>query len=151
MAFFFRRGVSKAYFLPAVAGSNPTSGEMTAGTDLSTALNDWSGFSFTNERIDVPVLASSFVPQIDGPDTVGDSSFTFLEDDTSNTIRNLLAKGTVGFVVLAPRGTGTGKPAEVWPAKSTGVNREWSMGNDPARFMVQFAITSVPNQNATLP
>ena len=37
------------------------------------------------------------------------------------------------------------------PAKSTGVNDEWSLGNDPARTGVGFAITATPEQEAVVP
>lgn len=151
MAFFYRRGTTKAYFLPAIAGSNPTSGEMSAGTDLSPQVLLITGFGFTNQRIQVPVLSSTFVSEINGPDQATASSLTFAEDNASTTIRTLLAKGTVGFILLAPNGIGTGKVAETWPIISSGVNRDWTLGNDPAKFVVELAVTSPPNQNVTLP
>lgn len=155
MAKFFRRGVSKIYFLPAVADTtlpfNPTRAEITAGTDLSPFVNGLAGFQFANTRIDTPILSSSFTPEIDGPDEVGDSTLTFLDDDTSTTVRTALAKGTAGFIFLMPYGDVPTKRGEVWPVKSTGVNDEWSMGNDPARFTVGFAITDPPSQNSVIP
>lgn len=151
MAKFFRRGVSKIHFLPAVAGASPTRAEITAGTDLSPQVNGLSGFQFSNTRIDTPILSSSFTPEIDGPDEVGDSTLTFLDDNATSTIRTTLAKGTSGYIVLFPYGDVPTKRCEVWQVKSTGVNDEWSMGNDPARYAVGFAIVNPPNQNATIP
>ena len=148
---FFRRGVSKIYFLPAVAGASPTSGEIAAGTDLSPQINNISGFQMSNQPIEVPVLSTQFVGKIDGPDTVADSTITFLDHSDSATLRTLQAKGTAGFLVLMPYGNVSSKRCEVWPAKSTGVNDEWSLGNDPARFVVGYVITSLPTQTATLP
>lgn len=151
MAKFFRRGVSKIHFLPAVAGASPTRAEITAGSDLSPSVTGLSGWQFSNTRIDTPILSSSFTPQIDGPDTVGDSSLQFLDDDSTSTVRTLLAKGTSGYIVKFPYGDVPTKRCEVWPVKSTGVNDEWSMGNDPARYDVGFAITNVPVQSGTVP
>jgi hypothetical protein len=146
-----RQKGSKLYWLPAVAGTSPTSGEMAAKTDLSVALNAMSGMAFTNSRIPVPVLASTFTPQITGEDTVSDTTLTFLDNDTNTTIRTALAKGNAGFLVRCPYGDATGRRCEVWPALSGGVNDEWSIGNDPARFAVDIAITAPPTLNATLP
>ena len=152
MAKFFRRGTSKLYFLPAVADMEaPTRAEITAGTDLSPLATGLSGWQFSNQRIDTPILSSSFTPQIDGPDEVGDSSIVFMDDDTATTIRTTLTKGTSGYIGMFPYGDVATKRMEVWPIKSAGVNDEWSMGSDPARFQVDFAITNPPEQNAVVP
>src|SRR4051812_13207821 len=98
MARFFRRGVSKIYFLPAVAAysattatGNPTSGEITAGTDLSQQVADISGFELSNSPIAVQNLKDAFTPSISGEDTVADSSLTMYDLDDSTTIRAALA------------------------------------------------------------
>lgn len=151
MAKFFRRGVSAIKFLPAVAGSSPTRVEITAGTILTPQVNAISGFQLSNSPIPVPDLSTIFTPQINGEDTVADSTITFNDDDASSTIRTALAKGTTGFVILFPYGDTATKRLEKWPVVSTGVNDEWSVGNDPARFVVGFAITAVPVQNGVTP
>ena len=151
MARFFRRGVSKIKFLPAVAGTNPTRVEITAGTDLSPQVAAIGGFSLQNQPISTPDLATSFDSQIDGPDAAGDSSLTFYDDDTATTIRTALAKGTNGFVALFPYGDTAAKCCEVWPARSTGVNDEWSLDASAAQFQVGFAVTGKPNQSGVTP
>lgn len=156
MANFFRRGKSKVRFLPAVAAyaagaGSPTRAEITAGTDLSAALTEMSGFQLSNSPIPTPNLADTFTFQITGEDTVADSVVTFLDDDAAATVRTALAKGTAGFILLMPYGDVATKRCEVWPVKSAGVNDEWTVGNDPARFAVGLAITNVPNQNGTVP
>ncbi len=153
MAKFFRRGVSKIRFLPTVAASPlvPTRAEITAGTDLSPFVNDIAGFQFNNARIDVPDLASTFTSQIGGPDETGDSTLTMYDDDTSTVVRTTLAKGTSGFLYMMPYGDVATKNAETWPITSTGVNREWSVGNDPARQAVGFAVTAPPNLTGSVP
>jgi hypothetical protein len=153
MARFFRRGVSKIYFLPAVATpAAPTSIEITAGTDLTVDTSEIAGFSLTNAPIAVPDLAATFTKTINGEDTTDTSSITFYDQDTTtNAIRTALAKGTAGYIVLMPYGNVTTKRCEVWAVTSTGVNDTWTTGNEAARFVVSFSINAVPVQNAVLP
>lgn len=152
MARFFRRGKSTVKFVPAIANkSAPTTPELAAGTDLTASLADIGGFGYNNAPIATPDFASSFTTSIPGEDTTDDSTLTFYDDDTATTIRTALAKGTTGFVVRMPYGQVTAKRAEVWPVTSTGVNDQWSAGNDAAQFQVGFAITGVPVLTAVLP
>lgn len=152
MARFFRRGVSKVRFCPAVASqAAPTRSEINAGTDLSAQISGIGGFSLANSPITTPDLATNFDSQIDGPDATGDSSLTFYDDDASSAIRTALAKGTTGFIVLMPYGDVATKRCEVWPVKSTGVNDEWTLDATAAQFGVGFAVTGKPTQNAVVP
>lgn len=151
MARFFRRGVSKVRFLPAVAGASPTRSEINAGTDLSPSIAGIGGFTLENAPITTPDLATNFDSQIDGPDTAPTSSLTFHDDDTSTTVRTALAKGTAGYILLMPYGDVATKRCEVWPVKSTGVNDQWGLDAVSAQFMVGFAITGKPNQTGTIP
>lgn len=149
---FFRRGISKIHFVPAVANlAAPTRIEITAGEPLSPGVSEINGFELSNSPIPTPNLEDQFTPQIDGEDTVSDSSLIFNDDDTDDDIRTAIAKGTSGFLVFMPYGDTATKRCEVWPAKSTGVNDEWNTGNNPARFAVGFAITAVPEQDAVVP
>lgn len=160
MAKFFRRGVSRLSFLPAVAAytdasgsgaGSPTRAEINAGTALSGSLSEIAGFQLSNSPIPIPDLLTTFTGQINGEDTVDASVLTFYDDDASSTIRTALAKATNGFIVLFPYGDVQSKRCEVWPIRSTGVNDEWTTGNDPARFAVGCAVTRVPNQAGTVP
>ena len=150
---YFRRGVSKMSFLPAVATpGTPARAEITAGTDLSIDLADITGFQFENSPIQTPNLGSSFTPQIDGEDTVPTSGFTFYDRDAADdTIRDVLAKGTKGYVALFPYGDIPTERMEIWEISSSGVNDEWSMGNDAARFMVGISVLSPPEQTVAIP
>lgn len=151
MARFFRRGVSEIHFLPAVvSAAAPTQAEITAGDDLTPAVADINGFNVDNSPITTPDLATTFDSQIDGPDQASDSSLVFHDDDVSEVIRDALAKGSVGFILLCPYGSTTGKRAEVWPVKSTGFNDEWGMDAVSARAKAGFAVTSTPTQDAVI-
>lgn len=152
MGRYFRRGTTKIYFLPSVAAKeSPTTGEIAAGTDLTNSVAEVAGFTFSNSPIPVPDMGSVYTKTIPGEDTSDDSSLTFYEDDVSNPIRTTLAKGTSGYILLFPAGgiIATSN-VEVWPVKTTSVAREWSAGNDPARFVIQFTIPDTPATDATV-
>jgi hypothetical protein len=151
MARFFRRGVSKIKFAPAIAGASPTRAEITAGVDLSVDTAVINGFQLSNTPIATPDLSTSFDSQIAGSDTTAASSLTFYDQDNSATIRTAVAKNTTGYILLFPYGDVVGKRVEKWPVVSTGVNDEWDMGAAAARFQVGFSITAVPVQNGTTP
>ena len=151
MARFFRRGVSKVKFAPAVAGTSPTRIEITAGTDLSPAIAAINGFTLANSPIATPDLATAFDSQINGPDAAGESSLNLYDDDTTTAMRTAIAKGTAGFILLFPYGDVVGKRCEKWPVTSTGVNDEWSLDATAAQFQVGFAVTAVPVQNGVTP
>jgi hypothetical protein len=152
LARFFRRGVSKFYFLPAVANLDaPTAPEIAAGKDLSPQIAAVNGFEYSNSPIDTPDFATTFTPQIGGEDKAANSSFELYDDDSSSTLRTATIKGTAGFVLLAPYGAATTKRAEIWPATVIAQSDRYTTGNEAAKFMVQFSITARPHQNGAMP
>lgn len=148
---FFRRGISAIKFLPAVAGASPTRAEITAGTDLTAQVAEIQGFQLSNAPIPVPDLSDTFTASIDGEDTVADSALILYDLSDTAALRTALAKGTAGFLILFPYGDVVGKRLEKWPCKSTGVNDEWQVTADPARYQVGFAVTARPTQNGVTP
>jgi len=157
MARFFRRGRTKVWFAPTIASAAliPTAAEVNAGTNLTPSIADIAGFAFTNSPIATPDLASTFTATIPGEDTAEDSTLTFYEDTTTNTLQTTLAKGVSGYIVIffagiAGASPAAGDKAEVWPVQSTGPRREYSMGNDPARWAVGLTPSAPPNFSATL-
>jgi hypothetical protein len=149
---FFRRGVSKVFFVPTVADlDSPSRPEITAGVNLSSQISDISGFSIENSPITTPDLESTFDSQIDGPDAAADSRLTFYDLSDDDDIRVALAKGENGYIVLMPYGDVATKRAEVWPVRSTGYNDQWDLGAVAATAIVGFAITDEPEQNAVIP
>lgn len=155
MARFFRRGVTKIYFLPAIATpAAPTSTEITAGTNLTPRVADTAGWTATTTPIEAPDADTRFVSNIPGSLTPAASSITFNEDDAvtdPDPLRTTLADGTTGFIVFFPKGKSTGKPAEVWPVRSAGPNREYNWTNANARFVVDFATVAEPTKDAVSP
>lgn len=152
MSRFFRRGLSEVIFAPAVVDlAAPTRVEITAGVDLTPGIAEINGFSFANSPITTPDLSTTFTTQIPGEDTSDASALVFYDDDTSETIRDAVAKGTVGFLIFMPYGDTATKRAEVWPTITTGANDQWTTGNEAAKFQASFAITAEPTQDAVVP
>jgi len=147
---FFRRGKGLIDFVPAVVDvTAPTDTEIGAGTPLTPAVATITGFQLNNSPIPTPNLADKFTPQIEGEDTVADSSLTFNDDDTDHDIRTALEKGTSGFLVFRPYGALPGVRCEVWPVTVTGFNDEWTTDATSAKAVASFAVTAVPTQDAT--
>ena len=155
MARFMRKGVTKVYFVPTISSvTAATVAEVTAGTELGTELADVSGFAFTNNPISTPDMDNQFVSQITGEDTADQSSLTFYEDDTTNTIKTALAKGTAGYVLfyyagLAGSSVAASDTYEAFPVTVSSAPRLYSAGNEAAQFRVDFAITAVPQEGTT--
>lgn len=156
MSRFFRRGKSKVYWVPTLASlTSPSAAEINAGTNMTAQVADISGFEFSNSPIPTPDLASTFTSTIPGEDTAQEPQLMFYEDDTTNALQATLAKGTVGHVVIFYKGTVGASPAsadraEVWRTQSTGPYREYSLGNDPARWGARFAPSTAPTFDAIL-
>lgn len=149
---FFRRGVTKVYFLPAVAVlAAPTSSEFTAGSNITAGLQSLGGFQSSNQAIDTPDADVPFTGNIPGEDRPEASSLTYYEDQLSDAIRTLLPELTIGFIVICPKGKIATKPAEVWPVRVSAVNRVIDFSNVAALEVIQFATTAAPEKNAVCP
>lgn len=155
MTAYYRRGKTQIWYVATLSSttSPPITG-INAGTELSESVADIAGFSFKNNPIDTPVLSSSWTNKIPGPDTADDSSITFYDDDTANPLRTTLAKGTVGFIVILPAGNGSGditaaQKVDVFPIVVAGTPREYTLGNDPAKWSAECTISSPPSIDAT--
>lgn len=156
MSRFMRKGTTKLWFVPTIAAlATPTVAEITAGTDLTDELAEITGFNFSNNPIDTPDMGSTFVGKIPGEDTTDSSDLTFYEDDTTNPISTALAKGTIGYVVIFPRGIAGAAPAaadvaDVWPAQVASNSKTYSADNEAAKYKVMFTLTAEPSEDAVV-
>jgi len=156
MSRFFRRGKSKAFWVVTLSSlTSPSAAQINAGINVTQPVADISGFEFSNSPIATPDMSTSFTTTIPGEDTAQEPQLMFYEDDTTNTLQATLAKGSTGHVVLFYKGTVGGTPAsgdraEIWKVISTGPYREYSMGNDPARWGARFTPTDPPTFDALL-
>lgn len=150
VARFMRRGIAKVSWLPTVAAypagnGVPTAIEVGNGTVLEGRLADMSGWMLTSSKIDTPDMGSRFTANIPGEQVVADSSLTFYGDDgNTDALKTTMAVETSGFIYIRHSGAGTGKPADLFPVRVMSIGNEYSVGNDPARYTISYAITGVP-------
>ena len=77
---FWQRGTSQAKWVPTIASiAAPTASEVTAGTEITEAIAEISGWGYTNQPIDTPDWKNTFTSQIPGPNTADDSSFVLYD------------------------------------------------------------------------
>lgn len=151
---YWRKGVTKVYFTTAVITTAPTQAQITAGTNLSDRIASMDGWETAVARIDTDNLGSTFTSTITGPRTVGNAALTFLDVKNPagltaaafDAVRTLLANGTRGTLMIMPYGTTTGNRVEIWPVESSGPNDMISLGNEPAKYTVEFGVTGLPNK-----
>ncbi|MFF9287511.1 phage tail tube protein [Streptomyces griseosporeus] len=151
---FNRKGVTKILFADTIASATylPTAAELTAATDYTKHIAAVDGFALENQEIETPDMESTFVSKIPGDDSASDSSLTFYEDDTTDTIETELAKGTTGFIVICRKGKAPStKGMDVYPVRVASNSAAITADNEAAKIMVRFSITDRPLLNATVP
>jgi len=151
---FNRKGTTKILFVDTIASTTylPTAAEMTGATDYTKQIAAVDGFSLENQEIETPDMDSTFVAKIPGDDQAADSSLTFYEDDTSDTIETDLAKGTIGFVIICRKGkAAAAKGMDVYPVRVASNSPQITADNEAAKLMVKFSIIDRPLLNATVP
>lgn len=148
-----RRGVTKFFFLDKItSGGVPSREDLAAGTDLSAFISDVEGFALENTPIETPDMASDFTSNIPGEDKADNSSLTFYEDKVSDTIEELLSKGTEGYVVILRKGdVATSKSMDSFPVRVGSRSATYTAGAEPAKFKVSFNITDRPQLDAAVP
>ena len=149
---FISAGVTKWYFLTALAATNltPTRAEITAGTDISGEVADFSGWTLQASSVATPDQGSRFIKNVPGRTSVADSSITFYADKGGTDIRGTMTLDLAGWIVIADGGDVTGYKAEVFPVRVMSVGGVRSTGDAAFQITVQYAITSTP-ATITLP
>ena len=151
---FSRKGVTKVLFLETIAATTyiPIRSELTSATKLTKVIAEFEGFNLENQEIDTPDLESTFNSKIPGDDSAADSSLTFYEDDTSSTLEEALAKGTVGFIVVLRKGdVPASKSMDVWPVRVASKSSAITVDNEAAKWTARFSITDTPVLDAAVP
>lgn len=141
---FIRRGITKIWFLPAIADlKKVTLAEITAGKDVGCWMSEISGFTASAETVETPDLCSMTASKIPAGTTLEDSSITFYEDLEDDTIETTFTNGVEGFLVFAPKGDKAGRILEAWPVRVNGNPvHNYTTGTDPATVTVNFACTA---------
>lgn len=149
---FIRRGISKFRFSATLDGASPTREELDASDDLTPFIADLAGWMLENNSVATPDMSSTFESSIPGTDQVADSSITCFEDLEEDTIEALLPKGTAGYFIILRKGDiPSSTSMDTFPVRVRSKGSEFNIGNEPARFVVQFAITDPPELDAAVP
>lgn len=154
---FMRKGTTRFYFVPTIASASlvPTAAEVNAGVRLDQEIAEVAGFSFENQPIRTPDMASAFVSQIAGEDSTEDSSLTMYQRKGTDVLRAALPKGAVGYVVIFYSGTtgatpAAGDKADVWPSTVGSNAKMYTADNEAAKYRVRFNLTDPPGIEKTL-
>ncbi|TQS29128.1 hypothetical protein [Microbispora sp. KK1-11] len=149
---YINPGVTVVLWLPSVANkSAPTRAEINAGTDLSREIADNSGWQTTSNQSDAPDMGSRFTGKVAGRISADDSSLTTYASKNGIDSRQLMPRDATGFVAWMDGGDVAGQPMDVFPVTVSSVSKPRSVGDEVARIVHQFAITSQPAENVTIP
>lgn len=148
---YYRRGKTKVLWVPAIASkAAPTRTELNAGTALEGETGAMSGWQTTSATVGTPALGSRFTPVVGGEITAADSSLTFWASLDGDDVRSLLTREATGFVVWMDEGDVEGRTMDVYPVTVTSQAKVREL-DSAAQIMAQFAITSEPAENVSIP
>lgn len=138
-------------YVPVVAATTgiPTRAEINAGTDLTTEVQGWEGFTTTGETIETPDL-TSFVGKIAGRVTSEDSSLTMYLDRGADDVRDVLPRGTLGALVFMDSGDVPSELMDIYPIQVNTFAKIRSM-EDATVARVDISMTRVPIEDQVIP
>lgn len=148
---FFAPEVTKIVFCVTVANKNsPTRSEINAGTELANEVSAVNGFTVSSNLIDAPDYGHRFVSKTPGRTEVADSSLVFYQSQNTNDVRSILPRGTTGFILIMWGGDVPTQKMDVFPVTVTSAGKAIP-DNADADITINFAITSVPAEDVTIP
>jgi hypothetical protein len=148
---YYRRGTTKVLWVPAIANkAAPSRAELNAGTALEGETGAMGGWQTTSATVPTPALGSRFTPVVGGEITAADSSLTFWASKDGDDVRTLLNREDAGFVVWMDEGDVEAQTMDVFPVTVTSQAKVREL-DSAAQIMAQFAITSEPAENVTIP
>ncbi|MGW1546611.1 phage tail tube protein [Streptomyces sp. NPDC002346] len=148
---YYRRGVTRVLWVPTIAvKAAPTRIELTAGTALEAETGAMAGWQTTSETVPTPALGSRFTPVVGGAITAADSSLTFWASKDGDDVRSLLVREASGFIVWMDEGDVPTQTMDIYPVTVTSQAKVREL-DAAAQIMCQFAVTSEPVENVTIP
>jgi hypothetical protein len=148
---YYRRGLTKVSWVPTVADkAAPIRAELDAGTELSPETGAVEGWQIMSAVVETPTLGSKFNAKIDGAISADDSSLTLYASQSGTDVRDLLQRGTNGYVVWMDEGDTPGRTMDVFPVRVLSQVKLRTL-EDAAQVQIQFAVTSEPEENVTIP
>lgn len=149
---YFNPETTKIYWVASIANkAAPTRGELDAGVNVSKAVADVNGWMVSSEMIDTPDMGSRFVGKIPGRISADNSSITYYADRAGIDARGTMPRDATGYLVWLDGGDVPGRLMDVFPCTVSSHGKQRSTGNDPARIVIAYAITSEPAENVVIP
>src|SRR5688500_14465322 len=138
-------------FLPVIAASTliATRAEINAGTDLSTEVAEWSGFTTTSETIETPDL-TRFTGKIAGRVTAEDSSLSIYADRGADDVRDVMPRDTLGYLAFMDSGDTPTEKMDVYPIQVLSCEKVRSM-EAATMLRVDVSMTRIPVYDITIP
>ncbi|WP_017585481.1 phage tail tube protein [Nocardiopsis ganjiahuensis] len=150
---FINAGVTTILFAPTIEDvQEPLRAELDAGTDLTREVIGSSGWTVSSANVTYNPLHTTFTPSIPGRTTVEDSSLTLPQDIGGADVREVLPRGTEGYIVIMHGGDEVGSPMDVWPVRVSSLGKSISTeGTEVANIVVSFAIPAEPAESVAIP
>lgn len=138
-------------FIPVIAAADlvPTRVEINAGTDLSTEVMEWEGFTTTSETIETPDL-TRFVGKIAGRVSAEDSSLQIYADRGGDDVRDVMPRDTLGYLAFMDSGDVPAEKMDVYPIQVLSCEKVRSMDN-ATMLRVDVSMTRIPQYDVTIP
>lgn len=138
-------------FVPVIAASDgiPTRAEINAGTDLTTEVESWEGWTTEAATIETPSLAR-FVGNIPGRITITPGVLQMYADRGQDDVRDILPVGTTGYMVFMDAGDTPGQKMDIWPIRVNMLAKVRSM-EAATLLRVAFTHNQLPVEDATIP
>lgn len=144
-------GTRKIYFVTTISNYlAPTRPELNAGVDLTPEIAEMAGFTVTSDQTEVPDMSTRFTSKIPGRIHSDDSTIRFYMSQTSNDVRSVLPRDTVGYIACLWEGDVAAQKMDVFPVKVAAASQQTGI-DDPSSIIITFSITRIPAQNVAIP
>ena len=109
------------------------------GTGDGECIQSMDGWGITPGFIDVPNACSKITGKIAGETDLGEPTITYYLDDTTTSIRDMLAVGTAGYMCWMVSGETVGYRSQVDQLTVIENQVDYTVDNAPATWTVKFS------------
>lgn len=148
---FFAPEITKIVYCLTVANPDaPTRSEINAGTEMAGGISEINGWTVTSAQLDCEDYGSRFTSKIGGRIEVADSSFKFYQSSDTNDIRQILPRGTTGYVLILWGGDVPTQTMDVFHIEVISAGKSLP-DSAAADITVSFSIVEEPVEDAVIP
>lgn len=149
---YINKGVTRVLWVSTIASiSGPTRSEINAGTDLANEIQENDGWVIESESVETPDLGRTFTSSIPGSTSAEDSSLTMYADLGGTDARQLMPRGTNGYIVWMDGGDVTGRFMDVFPVRVGSAPKNRTVDDEAATLTFNYNITSEPAEDVAIP